>query len=70
MGTKVIIKVSIEEIVITPNRSTKPSEVVPYRSILPDGYTRKICKWANDTNKCGINHWIYLIEEWERRRPD
>jgi hypothetical protein len=63
-------KVPVGEIVITHNKPTKPNEVVPYRSVLPDGYARKICKWANDTNKRGVNHWDYLIDEWERRRPD
>jgi hypothetical protein len=60
----------IGEIVITANRPTKPNEVIPYRCTLPDGYTGKICKWANDSDEDDLNHWKYLIKEWNRRRPN
>jgi hypothetical protein len=60
----------VGEIVITTNRPTKPNEIIPYRCTLPDGYAGKICKWTNDSDEDGLNHWKYLIKEWDRRRPN
>lgn len=64
-------KKEVGEIIITVNRPKTPKEVIAYRSVLPDGYTKKICKWANDKNKeMDVFNWTYLKSEWKRRKPD
>lgn len=64
-------KSKVGEIVVTPERPSKPKDVVPYRCKLPDGYAKNICKWANaTTSNPPQNNWDYLQNEWNRRRPD
>jgi hypothetical protein len=57
------------EIVITQQRPLHPSEVVEYRSKLPDGIRKVICEWAKNYRKIG-NNWEYLKELWDTRNPD
>ncbi|MFP3040257.1 hypothetical protein LQZ19_00395 [Treponema primitia] len=60
----------VGEIEITVQKPEHSNDVIPYRSELPDGYSNRIYKWANDSNKLGLNHWDCLIEAWNRRMPD
>ena len=45
-------------------------EVIPYKCKLPVAYRNKIINWAKETNELGVNNWDYLINAWNRRKPD
>jgi hypothetical protein len=65
-------KALVGEIVVTRQKPTKPLEVIPYRCNLPVNYRNKIINWAKESDELGVNNWdyLYLISEWDRRRPD
>jgi len=60
----------VGEIIITVERPTRPSDVIPYRCSLPNGYRKKISDWAASTNDLKVNNWDYLKSAWNIRRPD
>jgi len=65
-------KALVGEIEVTRQKPAKPQEVIPYRCNLPVSYKNKIIDWAKESDELGVNNWdfLYLISEWDRRKPD
>ena len=67
-----INKAFVGEIVVTRQKPAKPMEIIPYKCDLPVNYRNKIIDWAKESDELGVNNWdfLYLISEWDKRRPD